>query len=155
MKYADVQLAVKTNPMSGIDTYTINTSETKYNALNLYSTYKLDIGKHNASIMAGFNQESSWYGYLNTSIDQQAVPSVPSFGGGTGTKNISEGYEEYAIRGAFARLTYSYGEHHSGHDCHQFYPAAGARGKLGYKRCNDRYNRKPILDIDSLVPTGY
>lgn len=108
MKYADVQLAVKTNPMSGIDTYTINTSETKYNALNLYSIYKLDIGKHNASIMAGFNQESSWYGYLNTSIDQQAVPSVPSFGGGTGTKNISEGYEEYAIRGAFARLTYSY-----------------------------------------------
>lgn len=108
MKYADVQLAVKTNPMSGIDTYTINTSETKYNALNLYSTYKLDIGKHNASIMAGFNQESSWYGYENTSIDQQAVPSVPSFGGGTGTKNISEGYGEYAIRGAFARLTYSY-----------------------------------------------
>jgi TonB-linked SusC/RagA family outer membrane protein len=36
------------------------------------------------------------------------VPTVPSFGGGTGTKNISEGYTEYAIRGAFGRLTYSY-----------------------------------------------
>ena len=108
MKYADVQLAVKNNPMSGIDTYTINSSETKYNALNLYSTYKLELGKHKASVMAGFNQESSWYGYLNTSIDQQAVPTVPSFGGGTGTKNISEGYTEYSIRGAFGRLTYSY-----------------------------------------------
>ena len=108
MKYADVQLAVKNNPMSGIDTYTINSSETKYNALNLYSTYKLELGKHKASVMAGFNQESSWYGYLNTSIDQQAVPTVPSFGGGTGTKNITEGYTEYAIRGAFGRLTYSY-----------------------------------------------
>ena len=108
MKYADVQLAVKNNPNSGIDTYTINSSETKYNALNLYSTYKLELGKHKASVMAGFNQENSWYGYLNTSIDQQAVPTVPSFGGGTGTKNISEGYTEYAIRGAFGRLTYSY-----------------------------------------------
>ena len=108
MEYADVQLAVKKLPTSGIDTYTINQEETRYNALNLYSTYKLDLGKHKASVMAGFNQESSWYGYLNTSIDQQAVPTVPSFGGGTGTKNIREGYTEYAIRGAFGRLTYSY-----------------------------------------------
>ena len=108
MKYADVQLAVKNNPMSGIDTYTINTNETKYNALNIYSTFKLELGKHKASVMAGFNQENSWYGVLNTSIDQQAVPTVPSFGGGTGTKNISESYTEYAIRGAFGRLTYSY-----------------------------------------------
>ena len=108
MQYADVQLAVKKLPTSGIDTYTINSSETKYNALNLYSTYNLELGKHKASVMVGFNQESSWYGYLNTSIDEQSVPTVPSFGGGTGTKNISEGYTEYAIRGAFGRLTYSF-----------------------------------------------
>lgn len=58
--------------------------------------------------MVGYNQESSWYGYLNTSIDQQSVPTVPSFGGGTGTKTINEGYSEYAIRGVFGRLTYSF-----------------------------------------------
>ncbi len=108
MEYADVQLAVKQMPMSGIDTYTINSSETKYNALNLYSTYKLELDKHKASLMVGYNQESSWYGYLSTSIDQQSVPTVPSFGGGTGTKTISEGYSEYAIRGVFGRLTYSF-----------------------------------------------
>ena len=108
MKYADVQLAVKQSPTSGIDTYTINHEETKYNALNLYSTYKLELGKHKASVMAGFNQENSWESYLYTSIQEQSVPTVPSFGGGTGTKNISEGYEEYAIRGAFGRLTYSF-----------------------------------------------
>ena len=108
MEYADVQLAVKKLPSSGIDTYQINTNETKYNALNLYSTYKLELGKHKASIMAGFNQESSWYGAFNASVDEQSVPTVPSFGGGTGTKNISESYSEYAIRGAFGRLTYSY-----------------------------------------------
>ena len=108
MEYADVQLAVKKLPTSGIDTYTIQTNETKYNALNLYSTYKLDLGKHKTSVMVGFNQESSWYGEFNASIDEQSVPTVPSFGGGTGTKNISESYSEYAIRGAFGRLTYSY-----------------------------------------------
>ncbi len=110
MEYADVQLAVKKLPTSGIDTYTINSWQKRYNAFNIYSTYKLELGQHKASIMAGFNQESEWYGYLNTSIDQQAVPTVPSFGGGTGTKNIGEGYEEYAIRGAFGRLTYSFAD---------------------------------------------
>jgi len=110
MEYADVQLAVKKLPTSGIDTYTINQEETKYNALNLYSTYKLELGKHKASVMVGFNQESSWWGYLNTSVDEQSVPTVPSFGGGTGTKNIREGYSEYAIRGAFGRLTYSFAD---------------------------------------------
>lgn len=108
MEYADVQLAVKKLPTSGIDTYTINQEETMYNALNLYSTYKLELGKHKASVMVGFNQESSWWGYLNTSVDEQSVPTVPSFDGGTGTKNIREGYSEYAIRGAFGRLTYSF-----------------------------------------------
>lgn len=110
MEYADVQLAVKKLPTSGIDTYTINQEETKYNALNLYSTYKLELGKHKASVMVGFNQESSWWGYLNTSVDEQSVPTVPSFDGGTGTKNIREGYSEYAIRGAFGRLTYSFAD---------------------------------------------
>ena len=110
MEYADVQLAIKKLPTSGIDTYTINQEETKYTALNLYSTYKLELGKHKASVMVGFNQESSWWGYLNTSVDEQSVPTVPSFDGGTGTKNIREGYSEYAIRGAFGRLTYSFAD---------------------------------------------
>ena len=110
MEYADVQLAKKTSPADKIDTYQINTNETKYNALNLYSTYKLELGKHKASVMVGFNQESSWYGAFNASIKEQAVPTVPSFGGGNGEKNISESYTEYAIRGAFARLTYSFAD---------------------------------------------
>ena len=110
MEYADVQLAKKTSPADKIDTYQINTNETKYNALNLYSTYKLELGKHKASVMVGFNQESSWYGAFNASVKEQAVPTVPSFGGGNGEKNISESYTEYAIRGAFARLTYSFAD---------------------------------------------
>ena len=108
-KYADVQLAVKTVPTDPTrDLYTINTNITKYNALNLYTNYKLDIGRHKLGAMLGFNQEKSWYGYFNGSVEGQSVPTVPSFGAGTGTKIISDGYTEYSIRGGFGRLTYSY-----------------------------------------------
>ena len=108
LEYADVQLAIRKAPVTGIDVYAINTEETKYNALNLYSTYKLELGRHKGSVMVGFNQESSWWGKLNSSVEEQSVPTVPSFGGGTGTKNITEDYSEYAVRGAFGRLTYSF-----------------------------------------------
>lgn len=108
-EYADVQLAKKTVPTDPTrDLYTINKSITKYNALNIYSNYKLEVEKHKVGMMLGFNQEQSWYGYLNSSIEGQAVPNVPSFGGGTGIKNISDGYTEYSIRGGFGRLTYSF-----------------------------------------------
>lgn len=109
--YADPQLATKTSPTDPTrDMYTINRETTKYNALNLYTNYKLDIGKHKFTAMLGFNQESSWWEQLNTSIEGQSVPTVPSFGGGTGTKTITEKYQEYAIRGAFGRLTYNFDE---------------------------------------------
>lgn len=110
-KYADVQLAVKTLPTDPTrDLYTINTNITKYNALNLYTNYKLEFGEHRIGAMLGFNQENSWYGYFNGSVEGQSVSTVPSFGAGTGTKIISDGYTEYSIRGGFGRLTYSYND---------------------------------------------
>lgn len=110
-KYADVQLAVKTLPTDPTrDLYTINTNITKYNALNLYTNYKLEFGGHRIGAMLGFNQENSWYGYFNGSVEGQSVSTVPSFGAGTGTKIISDGYTEYSIRGGFGRLTYSYND---------------------------------------------
>lgn len=111
LRFADVQLAVKTNPTDATrDVYTINTNTTKYNAVNLYTDYNVQLGKHGLGVMLGYNQENSWYGYLNTNIEGQSVPTVPSFGGGTGTKNIADGYTEYSIRGGFGRLTYNFDE---------------------------------------------
>lgn len=110
-EYADVQLAKKTVPSDPTrDLYTINNNIAKYNALNLYTNYKIETGMHKVGIMLGFNQEQSWYGFHNSSIEGQAVPTVPSFGGGTGIKNISDGYTEYSIRGSFGRLTYSFAD---------------------------------------------
>lgn len=111
LRYADVQLAVKTTPTDPTrDLYTINSYTTKYNALNLYTNYKLSLGKHAMTAMVGFNQESYDYSGVNASIEGQSVPTVPSFGGGTGIKNISDNYSEYSIRGMFARLTYNYAD---------------------------------------------
>ncbi|MCH5329315.1 MAG: TonB-dependent receptor [Alistipes sp.] len=109
LEYADVQLALKTLPLDPtLDTYTINHRTTKYNALNLYTNYNLDLGKHHVGIMLGFNQESSWRGNLNTWIQGQSVTTVPSFGGGTGEKGLTDSYYEYSIRGGFGRITYNY-----------------------------------------------
>jgi len=105
---AEAQFAAKTIPEAGQDIYEMYDATTKYNALNIYSTYHNTWGRHEFKAMAGFNQESSWYKYFYGSILGQTVPSVPSFGGGTGTKNLNESYSEYSIRGGFARLNYSY-----------------------------------------------
>lgn len=109
LEYADVQLSKKTLPTDpSRDLYTINHQTTKYNALNIYTNYNMEFGKHKIGIMLGFNQESAWRGNLNTSIEGQSVTTVPSFGGGTGIKNIADSYYEYSIRGGFGRLTYNF-----------------------------------------------
>lgn len=109
--YADVQLAKKTYPTDPTkDVYGICKDLTKYNALNLYTNYLLDLGKNHFTVMLGFNQESYSYSRLYPSIQGQAVITVPSFGGGTGEKTINESYSEYTIRGGFGRITYNFDE---------------------------------------------
>ncbi|MCM1110648.1 MAG: TonB-dependent receptor [Clostridium sp.] len=109
--YADVQLAKKTYPEDPTkDTYTINRETTKYNAFNLYTNYNFDLKKNHFEVMLGFNQERYNWAQLNTNIQGQAVTTVPSFGGGTGQKNITENYSQYTIRGGFGRINYNYDE---------------------------------------------
>lgn len=105
---AEAQFAAKTLPEAGQDQYRMYDEITKYNAINVYSTYQQTWGKHDFKVMAGYNQESSWYKYFNGQILGQTVSSVPSFGGGTGTKTLNESYSEYAIRGVFGRINYAY-----------------------------------------------
>lgn len=109
LHYADVQLAEKTAPVDPTkDYYTIQSSVTKYNALNLYTNYKFDLGKNNFAFMLGFNQESYNFSRVNAGIYGQAVITVPSFEGGTGEKVMSDTYTEYTIRGGFGRISYNF-----------------------------------------------
>ncbi|WP_304318948.1 SusC/RagA family TonB-linked outer membrane protein, partial [Phocaeicola plebeius] len=60
--------------------------------------------------MAGFNQESSYMDELEAYSYGQAVIEVPSLGGGTSTLKANDSYDEYAVRGGFFRVNYSYND---------------------------------------------
>lgn len=107
-KYADCQLAVKPSVEAGQDTYTKYDDITKYNAINVYTNYEHTWGKHELKVMGGFNQESSDYSRFYAQVKGQSVQSVPSFGGGTGEKTISDSYSQYSIRSGFGRINYAF-----------------------------------------------
>lgn len=107
-RFADVQLSTKYSTEAGQDYYTMQDYQRRYNAINIYSNYDHTWGDHGFKAMVGFNQESSSEKTFYGRILGQAVPSVPSFGGGTGEKTISDSYSEYSIRGVFGRLNYSF-----------------------------------------------
>lgn len=101
-----VQMAKQTTPSR--DVYRQEKSFTDYNALNTYATYTRSFNDHNLKVMAGYNQDASYYEALNASAELQAVQSTPSFGGATGTKTITDTYSEYTIRSGFFRLNYNW-----------------------------------------------
>ncbi|RGM34359.1 SusC/RagA family TonB-linked outer membrane protein, partial [Phocaeicola plebeius] len=77
----------------------------------LYATYDLTIKDiHKMKFMAGFNQESSYMDELEAYSYGQAVIEVPSLGGGTSTLKANDSYDEYAVRGGFFRVNYSYND---------------------------------------------
>ena len=41
--------------------YALTQDFTNYNAINIFANYDFSIGKHNISVMGGFNQEESHY----------------------------------------------------------------------------------------------
>ncbi|WP_455674152.1 SusC/RagA family TonB-linked outer membrane protein [Phocaeicola sp.] len=108
--YTDIQLANKVEPNLSQDKYQKTRKFTDYNAINTYANYEMDFGKHNIKLMAGFNQESSHYEYVDVVTYEQAVIDYPSFGGANGIKTPTDGYTEYTVRGAFGRINYAYAD---------------------------------------------
>lgn len=107
--YVDIQGAAKYNVPQDRDYLEKEQNFTNYNAINIYGTYSFDIAKdHHFKLMAGFNQESSYYENLYSKAFGMIVSDVPALNGGTGTIQTSDGYNEYAIRGGFFRMNYNY-----------------------------------------------
>lgn len=107
--YVDIQGAAKYNVQQDRDYLEKEQNFTNYNAINVYGTYSFDIAKdHHFKLMAGFNQESSYYENLYSKAFGMIVSDVPALNGGTGTIQTSDGYNEYAIRGGFFRVNYNY-----------------------------------------------
>lgn len=81
-----------------------------YLSPNIYSTYTRSFGKHNLSILAGYQQET--YNYFNLNADAVYLLSdnVPSINTAVGTKTVSDGQGHWATQSGFGRLNYNYNE---------------------------------------------
>ena len=99
-----------TGIMDGVDNsrYAVTQEFTNYNAINAFANYDFSIGKHDFSIMGGYNQEESHQESHWSQRYDVLIENLPSFSGSTGEATITDSFEEYAIRGLFYRVNYAY-----------------------------------------------
>lgn len=90
--------------------YTTSMDRTRYQSLNLYTNYVLEIGKHNANFMVGFQEETNSYKYLKNTITGLYSFSNPNVGMGTGDRTTVDTRNGWATRGFFGRINYSYAD---------------------------------------------
>lgn len=88
--------------------YRKDMSNTQYMAANIYASYEKEFGGHNFALTGGFNSENNRYELLWESKTDMINPDLPSISSATGTLDGKDSYSEYAILGAFYRLTYDY-----------------------------------------------
>lgn len=85
---------------------------TDYHALNIYGNYEKKLDNHLFNLVAGFNQERSYFELLNAQMSNMINPNLPYLDGGTGViqpdENGFDGFSEYAVQGYFYRFNYAY-----------------------------------------------
>ena len=81
---------------------------TDYRALNLFANYDKKLGKHNLSVLAGYNQEENSYEQHRVDRDGVISSDYPSISQATGVPVAVDNYNEYAVYGVFGRLNYDY-----------------------------------------------
>lgn len=82
----------------------------KYQALNLFAQYDNKIGKSMISAIVGFNQEDKSMVGLSAKREELINNEFPSIRQATGYQSVDESNSEWAIRGTFFRLNYSFAE---------------------------------------------
>lgn len=86
-------------------------ANTTYKALNIYSSYKFDIGNdHHFNVMAGFQQESNNYDYLRGLKRELITPEVLSLTTATGEMQALDDLSHWSTLGYFARLNYNFAD---------------------------------------------
>lgn len=81
-----------------------------YWTTNIYTSYDLNLGKHNAMFMAGTQLELSQMEQLTAAKTNLIVPTVPSLETANGSLTARESLEHWATQGYFGRLTYNFDE---------------------------------------------
>jgi len=86
-------------------------SNTTYKALNIYTTYNLDLGTdHHFTALAGFQNEISKLDSMSGLRREIIVPDIPSFTTATGEMQVGDGLTHWSTLGYFARLNYNYAD---------------------------------------------
>ncbi|MGP1477194.1 MAG: TonB-dependent receptor [Phocaeicola sp.] len=86
-------------------------AEKEYNVFNAYVSFEKKINDvHNLSAMIGFNQENTTYKGIGLSRKNLIVNDIPFLNLATGDRATSDYMNEWALRGAFFRLFYSYAD---------------------------------------------
>ena len=95
--------------MSTDGRYTRSNSRTRYQSLNIYTSYNFTAGeKNNFNVMLGFQEEQYGYAYIYNTITGLYSTSTPNVSMGTGTKSVTDTRNGWATRGFFGRINYDY-----------------------------------------------
>jgi TonB-linked SusC/RagA family outer membrane protein len=87
---------------------TMNTNE--YLSPSAYSTYTRSFGKHNVSLLAGYQHEVYKYFNMNANAQFLLSDAIPSVSTAVGTKTVSDAQGHWATQSAFGRLNYNFDE---------------------------------------------
>lgn len=79
-----------------------------YNVFNIYGTFNKDFSGHNLTAILGYNQEYNKSEWFSADRDKVISSSLPTIALATGDPQVDEQILDWAIRGAFYRLNYSY-----------------------------------------------
>lgn len=85
-----------------------NSNKGNYNAFNAFADYFIENDNHYFKVMMGFNQEYADYLYYSAEAQNLISDDLPYMNLATGDRFVGDSESEYAIRGIFGRINYSY-----------------------------------------------
>lgn len=106
--FADTRDNTMVPANSPYSTYRFQKSNTDYDALNLFATYKNKWGEHDFTFVGGTNFERYGNESLSTNRSEMINDEMPSLSQATGIINTSDSYTDNAIWGVFYRVNYSF-----------------------------------------------
>lgn len=96
--------------LEGENYFTMASHESTYNSPNIYSTYSRNIGKHDFTLMAGFEQELNRYKWNSATRYDLVSDELPSLRTATGRDENDGSIGHFSTRSYFGRLNYSFNE---------------------------------------------
>ncbi len=100
--------AILLSPWGNISAVTRKATNNTYTALNAFAEYEKEMEKHAFKVLVGFNQEFGGLGWFQAERQNLINNDIGYMSLATGDRFATDGASEYAIRGAFSRINYSF-----------------------------------------------